>query len=60
MATNEKLTKVLEGKKIDSVRQRGSELDIDFTDGTTLSVKLSGATGSITVSGENDTTIYAG
>jgi len=45
MATNAALTKVLAGKKVDSVRQRETELDIDFTDGSTLTVHLSAATG---------------
>lgn len=60
MATNEKLTHLLEGRKVDSVRQRGADLDIDFADGSTLSLKLSGPTGSVTLTGANDQEEYAG
>lgn len=60
MATNEKLTKLLAGRKVDSVRQRGADLDIDFADGSTLSLKLAGPTGSVTLNGENDTEEYSG
>ncbi len=58
MATNQKLTKVLEGRTVSSVRQRGAELDIDFTDGSTLSVKLEGTSDSVTVTNDNDQVEY--
>jgi hypothetical protein len=59
MATNEKLTKLLLGRKVDSVRQRGAELDIDFGDGSTLSLKLAGATQSIILMDTNEKKEYA-
>lgn len=59
MATNEKLSTLLAGRKIDSVRQRGAELDIDFEDGSTLSVKLAAPTQSVTLVSSNDKTEYA-
>jgi hypothetical protein len=59
MATNEPLTKLLAGRKVDSVRQRGAELDIDFEDGSTLSLKLSGPTQSVTLTNEKDKQEYA-
>ncbi|MCW3094457.1 MAG: hypothetical protein JWL77_75 [Chthonomonadaceae bacterium] len=60
MATNAALTKALEGKKVDSVRQRDTTLDIDFTDGSTLTVHLSAATGAVTLTGDNDVVQYKG
>ena len=60
MATNEQLTKLLAGRKVDSVRQRGADLDIDFADGSTLSLKLAGPTGSVTVTGADDKEQYTG
>ena len=59
MATNEKLTNLLSGRKVESVRQRGVELDIDFHDGSTLSIKLAGATGSVVLTDENDKKEYS-
>lgn len=58
MATNQKLTTLLEGRKVDSVRQRGAELDIDFTDGSTLSLKLAAPTGSIVLNSDDEKTEY--
>lgn len=58
MATNAALTKVLAGKKVDSVRQRGATLDIDFEDGSTLTVTLSAATGAVTLTGDDDVVKY--
>ncbi len=60
MATNEKLSKLLEKRQVDSVRQRGADLDIDFTDGSTLSLKLSAATGAISLAKSDDTKEYEG
>lgn len=40
MSTNADLTRKLAGKKVESVRSRGTELNIDFEDGTTLTVTL--------------------
>jgi hypothetical protein len=59
MATQQQLTKLLQGRVIDSVRQRGNELDIDFEDGSTLSLKLSAPTQSVTLTSEDDKTEYA-
>lgn len=53
MATNTRLTKLLKGREVDSVRQRGEEMDIDFTDGSTLSLKLAAANGSVTLADED-------
>jgi hypothetical protein len=58
MSTHEKLTKLLEGRIVDGIRQRGTELDIDFEDGSTLSVKLVSEYGSITVTAEDDKREY--
>ena len=60
MATNAALTKVLAGKKVDSVRQREATLDIDFEDGSTLTVTLSTATGAVTLTGDDDVVKYKG
>jgi len=60
MATNSALTKVLAGKKVDSVRQRETTLDIDFEDGSTLTVHLAAGTGSVTLTGDNDVVEYKG
>ncbi len=59
MATNEKLSNLLSGRKVDSVRQRGSELDIDFSDGSTLSIKLASEHGSVTLTNDDDKKEYA-
>lgn len=58
MATNTALTKALAGKKVDSVRQRDTTLDIDFEDGSTLTLHLSTGTGSVTLTGEDDEVQY--
>ena len=60
MATNAALTKVLAGKKVDSVRQREATLDIDFEDGSTLTVTLSAATGAVTLTDDDDVVKYKG
>jgi hypothetical protein len=59
MATNQELTKLLQGRKIDSVRQREAELDIDLTDGSTLTIKLAAATHSVTLTSSDDKTEYS-
>ena len=58
MATNQKLTQALSGRKVDSVRQRGDVLDIDFTDGSTLEIKLSGPTNSVKLTSDDDEVEY--
>lgn len=60
MATNAALTKVLAGKKVDSVRQRETTLDIDFEDGSTLTVQLAAGTGAVTLMNDNDVVEYKG
>lgn len=59
MATNEKLSNLLQGRKVDSVRQRENELDIDFEDGSTLTLKLAAATGSVTLENEDGKKEYS-
>jgi hypothetical protein len=59
MATNQKLTKLLAGRKVDSVRQRETELDIDFEDGSTLTLKLAASTQSVSLMSGDDKTEYA-
>ena len=59
MATNQDLTKLLSGRKIDSVRQRDTDLDIDLTDGSTLSIKLAAGAQSVTLTNSDDKTEYS-
>ena len=59
MATNSELTKLLNGRTIDSVRQRDTELDIDLTDGSTLSIKLAAGSGTVTLVSSNEKTEYS-
>ena len=59
MATQQQLSKLLSGRTVDSVRQRGVELEIDFEDGSTLSLKLTAPTQSITLTSEDDETEFA-
>ena len=60
MSTNQQLSTLLKGRQVDSVRQRGDELDIDFEDGSTLSIKLSAQTGSVSLSNDSDKVEYKG
>jgi hypothetical protein len=60
MATNQQLTNLLAGRKVDSVRQRDTELDIDFEDGSTLTVKLAAPTHSVTLMSSDDKPEYTG
>ncbi len=60
MATVQALTKLLAGRKVDSVRQRESELDIYFEDGSTLTVKLAAPAGGISLMGSDDKPQYTG
>ena len=60
MATNQQLTNLLAGRKVDSVRQRESELDIDFEDGSTLTIKLAAPAHSVTLMSSDDKPEYAG
>ena len=58
MATNQPLSKLLKGRAVDSVRQRGAELDIDFADGSTLSIKLAGPTQNLKLVSDDDKVEY--
>ena len=58
MATNQDLTKLLEDREIDSLRQRGDVLDIDFKDGSTLEIKLADEHGSIKLTSDDDKVEY--
>lgn len=58
VARNEPLSKLLAGREVDSVRQRGAELDIDFTDGSTLSVRLAGPAGNVTLVDDDEKKEY--
>ncbi|HZO87118.1 MAG TPA: hypothetical protein VFB38_02175 [Chthonomonadaceae bacterium] len=60
MATHEQLSHLLAGREVDSVRQRGAEIDIDFTDGSTLSLKLAAPTGCIRLVNEDDKQEFSG
>ena len=59
MATNQALSKLLSGRKVDSVRQRETELDIDFEDGSTLSIVLAASTKSVTLTNDDGKTEYS-
>ncbi len=59
MATNQELSKLLKGRIVDSVRQRETELDIDLTDGSTLSIKLATGTETVTLTSSSDKTEYS-
>ena len=59
MATNQQLSKLLKGRTVDSVRQRDTELDIDLTDGSTLSIKLAAGTETVTLTSAKDATEYS-
>ena len=60
MATNQQLTKLLKGRAVDSVRQRETELDIDFEDGSTLTIKLATPSGNVTLMSSDDKPEYTG
>jgi len=59
VSTNQELTNVIKGKEVDSVRQRGADLDIDFEDGSTMSVKLADAQGTVTVEDDDGNEHYS-
>jgi len=59
VSTNQELTNVIKGKEVDSARQRGAELDIDFEDGSTLSVRLADAEGTVTVDDDDGNRHYS-
>ncbi len=60
MSTNQQLSTLLKGRQVDSVRQRGDEIDIDFEDGSTLTLKLAAATGGVSLANGDDKVEYKG
>ncbi|MCA1596289.1 MAG: hypothetical protein LC772_07675 [Chloroflexi bacterium] len=60
MATNTKLSGLLKGRKVDSVRQREATLDIDFEDGSTLTVILATSNKSVTLQNDDGKEEYSG
>ena len=59
MATNQALSKLLKGRVVDSVRQRDKELDIDFEDGSTMTIVLAAPTQSIKLVSDADKVEYS-
>jgi hypothetical protein len=59
MSTNQQLTNLIAGRKVESVRQRDTELDIDFADGSTLTIKLAAPAHSIKLVDSDDQTEYS-
>jgi hypothetical protein len=47
MHANQKLTSVIAGRAVSAVRQEGPTLDIDFSDGSTLQIKLADPASSV-------------
>jgi hypothetical protein len=59
MASNHKLTGVIAGRTVKSVRQTDDVLNIDFEDGSTLQVQLKEATSSVIVRDKENKLEYA-
>lgn len=59
MASNQKLTGVIAGRTIKTVRQQDDQLDIDFEDGSTLEIRLKEATSSVMVRDKEKKLMYA-
>ena len=59
MASNHKLTGVIAGRTVKSVRQEGDVLNVDFEDGSTLQVQLKEATASVMVRNKENKLEYA-
>ena len=59
MAANKKLTSVIAGRTVKSVRQTGDVMRIDFEDGSTLEVRLKEATSSVMVRDQEQNLEYA-
>lgn len=49
MAGNEKLTKIIAGRTIKSVQQSDATMTVQFTDGSTMRIKLASPTNSVMV-----------
>jgi hypothetical protein len=59
MAANKKLTKVIKGRQIKAVHQRGALLMLDFTDGSCMEIKLYEPTSSVMVRDKDKVLEYA-
>lgn len=59
MASNQKLTGVVAGRTIKSVRQTNDVLNLDFDDGSTLQVQLKEATSCVMVRDKANKLEYA-
>jgi len=59
MASNHKLTGVIAGRTVKSVRQTDDVLNLDFEDGSTLQVQLKEATASVMVRDKENRLEYA-
>lgn len=59
MAANKKLSALLKGRKVKSVRQREAILLLDFHDGSTMQIKLFEATSSVMVRNKKKELEYA-
>lgn len=59
MAANKKLTKIIKGRKIKAVRQRGALLTLDFADRSYLEIKLLEATSSVMLRDKHKVLEYA-
>ena len=51
MASNHKLTAVLQGRRINGTRNAGDQLTIQFEDGSTMTVRTAGSTNSASTGG---------
>ena len=59
MAANQKLTRVIAGRAVSTVRHEDAVLHIDFADGSTLKVKLADPASSMMVRDKDGTLEYA-
>jgi hypothetical protein len=59
MASNHKLTSVIAGRTVKTVRQTDDVLNLDFEDGSTLQVQLKEATASVMVRDRENKLEYA-
>lgn len=49
MASNEKLKKVIAGRTVEGIQQADATMTVQFTDGSTMKIKLAGPTNSVMV-----------
>ena len=49
MASNEKLKKVVAGRTVEGIQQTEATMTVQFTDGSTMKIKLAGPTNSVMV-----------